>query len=55
MEHKNWNNFIGTTWKNQIDVRDFIQNNYTEYVGNASFLENATAGLYDMQDVLSLR
>ncbi len=39
MEHKNWNGFKGESWKNEINVRDFIQANYTEYMGDASFLE----------------
>ena len=42
MEHKNWNGFSGETWKNEINVRDFIQNNYKPYGGDASFLAGAT-------------
>ena len=42
MEHKNWNGFNGQTWKNEINVRDFIQQNYTEYKGDSSFLKGAT-------------
>ncbi len=42
MEHTNWNGFLGTDWKNEINVRDFIQQNYTEYLGDSSFLEDAT-------------
>ena len=42
MEHNNWNNFLGTTWKNEINVRDFIQSNYCEYKGDSSFLAKAT-------------
>ena len=37
-----WNGFKGKTWKNEINVRDFIQNNYTAYEGDASFLAGAT-------------
>lgn len=37
-----YRNFSGTKWKNSIDVRDFIQNNYTPYEGDASFLSGAT-------------
>jgi len=37
-----WRNFLGETWKNEINVRDFINDNYTPYLGDASFLENAT-------------
>ena len=42
MEHINWNGFVGTTWKEQINVQDFINKNYKEYLGDASFLEKAT-------------
>ena len=42
MEHKNWNGFKGSLWKEEINVRDFIQNNYTEYTGDDSFLAGAT-------------
>ena len=42
MEHKNWNGFKGNVWKEEINVRDFIQNNYTEYKGDESFLKGAT-------------
>ena len=31
MEHKNWNGFKSGVWKNEINVRDFIQTNYKEY------------------------
>ena len=42
MEHNNWNGFKGGVWKNEINVRDFIQTNYKEYKGDASFLAGAT-------------
>ncbi|MBE6633774.1 MAG: formate C-acetyltransferase [Ruminococcaceae bacterium] len=42
MEHQNWSSFLGTTWKNEINVRDFIQSNYHAYEGNADFLGGAT-------------
>ncbi len=42
MEHKNWNGFCGGAWQNEINVRDFIQANYTPYTGDASFLAGAT-------------
>ena len=35
-----WENFKGENWKNNIDVEDFILNNYKEYLGDDSFLEN---------------
>lgn len=37
-----WDNFKGRTWKKEINVRDFIQSNYTPYEGDASFLADAT-------------
>ncbi len=37
-----WEGFKGSKWKEQIDVRDFIQNNYTPYSGDESFLAPAT-------------
>lgn len=37
-----WQGFKGKTWKEEVDVRDFIQQNYTPYVGGADFLEGPT-------------
>ena len=42
MEHKNWEGFKTGAWQNEINVRDFIQTNYTEYIGDDSFLAAAT-------------
>ena len=42
MQHKNWQNFKSGVWQDEINVRDFIQQNYTEYTGNDSFLAPAT-------------
>ena len=42
MEHKNWNGFNSGLWQNEINVRDFIQCNYTEYSGDDKFLSGAT-------------
>ena len=42
MEHNNWHGFIGGAWQNEINVRDFIQKNYTEYTGDSDFLSDAT-------------
>ena len=42
MEHKNWNGFKKGVWQDEINVRDFIQQNYTEYKGDSSFLAGAT-------------
>ena len=37
-----WRTFTGTHWKRDINVRDFIQNNYTPYVGGSDFLAGPT-------------
>lgn len=39
---KAWNGFNGTLWKEEVNVRDFIQNNYTPYDGDESFLADST-------------
>ena len=36
-----WNNFNGGNWENEINVRDFIQKNYTPYDGDGAFLAHA--------------
>ena len=38
-----YRNFKGTKWKNEINLRDFIQNNYTQYNGTETFLEESTS------------
>ncbi len=42
MEHKNWTGFKAGAWQSEINVRDFIQQNYEEYTGDDSFLAGAT-------------
>ncbi|MFA6689764.1 MAG: formate C-acetyltransferase [Sphaerochaetaceae bacterium] len=37
-----WNTFVPGIWKKEIDVRDFIQKNYCPYMGDDSFLAEAT-------------
>ena len=37
-----WRNFRGTLWTEEINLRDFIQNNYTQYDGDESFLAGPT-------------
>ena len=37
-----WAGFKGRLWKEEVNTRDFIQNNYTPYDGDASFLADAT-------------
>ena len=41
-EFEQWQGFSGRKWKEGVDVRDFIQNNYTPYEGDESFLEGPT-------------
>ena len=41
-DFKEWEGFEGRLWKEGIDVRDFIQNNYKPYDGDESFLEGPT-------------
>ena len=48
MEHKNWNGFKPGAWQNEINVRDFIQQNYKPYEGDDSFLAGATERTNDM-------
>ena len=38
-----WNGFKAGDWQNEINVRDFIQRNYTPYEGDESFLAGPTA------------
>ena len=42
LQAKAWDSFKGEDWKKNIDVRDFIQENYTPYTGDESFLAPAT-------------
>ena len=37
-----WKSFQGGAWEKEINVRDFIQKNYTPYEGDDSFLTEAT-------------
>jgi formate C-acetyltransferase len=37
-----WTDFVGGTWEKEINVRDFIQKNYTLYEGDDSFLVDPT-------------
>lgn len=36
-----WQGFKGSKWQDEVDVRDFIQNNYKPYNGDESFLEGS--------------
>ncbi|QFJ53667.1 formate C-acetyltransferase [Pseudobutyrivibrio xylanivorans] len=41
-DFEQWKGFEGRVWRDNIDVRDFIQKNYTPYDGDESFLADAT-------------
>lgn len=41
-EKQEWRNFVGGAWQGEVDVRDFIQKNYTPYDGDDSFLKGPT-------------
>lgn len=41
-DYKQWNGFKGTKWREEIDTRSFIQDNYTPYDGDESFLVGPT-------------
>ncbi len=43
MKFEEWNGFKCGDWQNEINVRDFIQHNYTPYEGNSDFLEKTTS------------
>ena len=42
MSQEAWQGFVGGNWEHEIDVRDFIQKNYTPYDGDESFLADPT-------------
>ncbi|NLK95542.1 MAG: formate C-acetyltransferase [Clostridiales bacterium] len=49
-----WLNFKPGKWSKHIDVRNFIQTNYTEYTGDDSFLTGATDATKKLWDDVSL-
>ena len=42
VDFEQWNGFEGRLWKEEVNVRDFIQNNYTQYDGDEEFLAEPT-------------
>ena len=55
MEATGWNGFVGGKWQKEVNVRDFIQKNYTPYEGDDSFLADPTQNTKDLwQQVLDL-
>ena len=47
-----WRGFKGTKWTDEVNVRDFIQNNYTAYDGNEDFLTGPTAATDKLWTIL---
>ena len=47
-----WNDFEGRTWKEEVNVRDFIQKNYKPYDGDEKFLEDPTENTNKLWDML---
>ena len=45
-----WKEFKGTKWKEEIDVKQFILDNYTEYTGDESFLKDVTSKTKRLND-----
>ncbi len=50
---KCWDDFKGNVWQKEIEVRDFIQNNYTPYLGDESFLVGPSKKTLKLWDDLS--
>ncbi len=48
--YKGWQGFNSGNWTDEINVRDFIQRNYTEYEGDESFLADPTEGTKALWD-----
>ena len=45
-----WRGFKEGNWTDKIDVTDFIKQNYTEYLGDESFLEGPTDATVQLLD-----
>ena len=54
-DFKQWDGFAGRLWKEGVDVRDFIQNNYTPYDGDRDFLAPPTERTLELWRILSER
>ena len=52
MTHPHWNGFTAGVWQDEINVRDFIQKNYTPYEGDHSFLADATPRTRELMNKL---
>ncbi|MBE5811455.1 MAG: formate C-acetyltransferase [Clostridiales bacterium] len=49
-----WNGFFGSLWKEEVNVRDFIQTNYTPYDGDECFLAGPTEATNKLWNALQL-
>ena len=49
-QQKAWEGFVGGDWQHEVNVRDFIQKNYTPYEGDESFLADATPATTTLWD-----
>lgn len=47
-----WRGFLGSKWTDEVNVRDFIQNNYTQYDGDESFLAAPTSATHLLRERL---
>ena len=53
MMYKGWEGFVPGKWSNdEVNVRDFIQRNYTPYDGDESFLAGPTAATKKLWDIV---
>ena len=53
MQYEGWEGFVPGKWNNdEVDVRDFIQRNYTPYEGDASFLAPATEATQKLWNIV---
>ena len=53
MQYKGWEGFVPGKWcDDEVDVRDFIQHNYTEYKGDGKFLAPATEATKKLWEIV---
>ena len=52
MKFEQWDGFEIGNWCDEIDVRDFIQRNYTPYEGNGDFLAGVTSKTQKLWDIV---
>ena len=51
VQREQWNGFKGRIWKEEVNTRDFIQNNYTPYEGDSSFLAGPTKAIFVLNEI----